>query len=163
MRTVPGPRLRPGCLAVHPAPVRLAPLIAALLAVQSGAAVACSIDYDPRPVEEQLDDWARSRYLRAEAMVEVVAIEGSRRHSPGLVRVVRVLKGPVPRGRVLALRAVDPSLCGAGHFKRGSRGLILIDNLRGRPVFHGYLPPDYLQRLDRLGLRPLDGRPAQSR
>ena len=155
--------MRPGCFAVHPALVKLSPILAALLVVQSGAAVACTIEYDPRPVEEQLDERARSGYSRAEAMVEVVAIQGSRRHSPGLVRVVRVLKGPVRRGRVLALRAVDPSLCGAGHFKRGSRGLILIDKLGHRPVFSGYLPPDYLQRLDRLGLRPLDGGPARSR
>ena len=43
---------------------------------------------------------------------------------------------------MLSLRSVDSSLCGAGDFERGSRGLILLDQLRGRLVFQGYLPAD---------------------
>ena len=42
-----------------------------------------------------------------------------------------------------------------GHFRHGFHGLILVDNLRGENVFRGYLAPDYLTRLDRLGLRPI--------
>ena len=79
-------------------------------------------------------------------------MEGSRPRRPGLVRVLRVLKGRVRPGQLLSLRSVDFSLCGAGDFERGSRGLILLDSLRGRLVFQGYLPADYLARLDRLGL-----------
>ena len=130
------------------------PLLAALLAAQPGAALACTIPPSPLPVEEQLDQGARESYRRAAAMIEVVAIEGSRPRRPGLVRVLRALKGRVRPGRLLSLRSVDSSLCGAGDFERGSRGLILLDSLRGRLVFQGYLPTGYLARLDRLGLRP---------
>jgi hypothetical protein len=130
------------------------PLLALLLAARPGAALACSIPPSPLPVEEQRDQWARESYSRAEAMVEVVALESSRAHRPGLVRVLRVLKGRVRPGRLLSLRSIDFSLCGAGDFERGSRGLILLDSLRGRLVFQGYLRADYLARLDRLGLRP---------
>lgn len=134
--------------------MRAIPLLAFLLAVGPGAALACTIPPSPLPIEEQRDQWARDSYRRAEAMLEVVAIEGSRPHRPGLVRVLRVLKGRVRPGPLLSLRSVDSSLCGAGDFERGSRGLILLDSLRGRLVFQGYLPADYLARLDRLGLRP---------
>lgn len=137
--------------------MKLAPLVAALLTLQSGAALACTIPEDLRPVEVQKDEWARDTYSRAQAMVEVVALEGSRRRRPGLVRVVRVLKGRLRPGRILKLRPVDESLCGAGDFERGSHGLILLNRLRGRLVFQGYLPAGYLTRLDRLGLRPIDG------
>lgn len=130
------------------------PLLAFLLAVQPGAALACTIPPSPLPVEEQRDQWARESYQRAAAMIEVVAIEGSRPRRPGLVRVLRVLKGRVRPGQMLSLRSVDFSLCGAGDFERGSRGLILLDSLRGRLVFQGFLRADYLARLDRLGLRP---------
>ena len=130
------------------------PFLAFLLAAQPGAALACTIPPSPLPVEEQRDQWARESYQRAAAMIEVVAIEGSRPRRPGLVRVLRVLKGRVRPGRLLSLRSVDFSLCGAGDFERGSRGLILLNSLRGRLVFQGYLPADYLARLDRLGLRP---------
>ena len=137
--------------------MKLAPLVAALLAFESGAALACSIPEDPRPLDVRLDEQARDRYSRARAMVEVVAVESSSRRRPGVVRVVRVLKGPIRRGRLLTLRPVDFALCGAGDFKRGSRGLILLDRLSGPLVFQGYLPADYLTRLDRLGLRPIGG------
>ncbi|HEX8514298.1 MAG TPA: hypothetical protein VF688_14470 [Allosphingosinicella sp.] len=142
--------------------MRFAAFTVALMAVLPRAGLACSIPEDPRPIEEQRDAFARDSYLRAKAMVEVVAIEGSRRHRPGLVRVVRVLKGPVRRGQMLRLRSVDASMCGAGDFERGSRGLILLDRLSGRLTFQGYRQEDYLRRLDRLGLRPL-GPPAQRR
>lgn len=142
--------------------MKFAPLVAALLTVHSGAALACTIPEDPRPMEVQLDQRARDSYSRAQAMVEVVAVEGSSRRRPGVVRVVRVLKGRVPQGQILKLRSIDQSLCGAGDFQRGSRGLILLDRLRGRLIFQGYLRPDYLKRLDRLGLRPL-GAPALGR
>lgn len=140
----------------------VAATVLALLALEPDTALACSIAPDPRPVEEQLDGWARESYLRAEAMVEVVAIEGSRRHRPGLVRVVRVLKGRMGRGRLLTLHSVESSMCGADDFERGSRGLILLDRLDGRLVFQGYLPEDYLRRLDRLRLRPINA-PARRR
>lgn len=130
------------------------PLLVLLLTALPGGAAACSIFPSPLPVEEQRDQGARETYQRAAAMIEVVAIEGSRPNRPGLVRVLRVLKGRVRPGRLLSLRSVDFSLCGAGDFERGSRGLILLDSLRGRLVFQGYLPADYLARLDRLGLRP---------
>jgi hypothetical protein len=134
--------------------MRAIPVLAVLLAAQPAAALACSIPPSPLSVEEQRDERARDTYERAEAMIEVVAIEGSRPRRPGLVRVLRVLKGRVRPGRMLSLRSVDFSLCGAGDFERGSRGLILLNSLRGRLVFQGYLPADYLARLDRLGLRP---------
>lgn len=133
------------------------PLLAALLAVPSGAALACSIPEDKRPVEVQRDEFARDSYSRARALVEVIAVESSHRRRPGVVRVVRVLEGPLRRGRLLTLHSVDPSLCGAGDFRRGSSGLILLDRLGAPLDFHGYLPTDYLQRLDRLGLRPIGG------
>lgn len=134
--------------------MRVISLLAFLLAVQPGAALACTIPPSPLPVEEQRDQSARETYSRAAAMIEVVAVEGSRPRRPGLVRVLRVLKGRVRPGQMLSLRSVDFSLCGAGDFARGSRGLILLDSLRGRLVFQGYLSADYLARLDRLGLRP---------
>lgn len=140
--------------------MKFASLLALLLAFQSGASVACSPVPDSRPMEVQLDEWALESYSRAQAMVEVVAVEGSRRYRPGVVRVERVLKGPIRPGRLLSLRTVEPSLCGAGGFRSGSRGLILLDRLRGPLVFKGYLPPDYLTRLDRLGLRPI-GEPSR--
>jgi hypothetical protein len=148
--------LRAAWSAGHHVPMRVAVLVLALLSLQSGAALACSIAVDRRPVEEQIDEWVRDSYLRSEAMLEVVAVEGSRHHSPGLVRVVRVLKGRVRPGRLLSLRSMERSMCGAGDFERGSRGLILLERLRGPLVFEGYLPRDYLTRLDRLGLRPLN-------
>jgi hypothetical protein len=133
------------------------PLVAlALLTFQPCSALACSIAEDSRPVEVQIDEWVRESYLTAQAMVEVVALEGSRRNRPGLVRVVRVLKGPIRRGQLLSLRSVEESMCGAGDFETGSRGLILIERVRHRMEFQGYLRPDYLQRLGRLGLRPLN-------
>jgi hypothetical protein len=134
--------------------MRAITLLAFLLAVQPGAALACTIPPSPLSHEEQLDLWARESYSRAQAMVEVVAMESSRPHRRGMVRVLRALKGRVRPGQLLSLRSVDLSLCGAGDFERGSRGLILLDRLRGPLVFQGYLPPDYLARLDRLGLRP---------
>jgi hypothetical protein len=127
-----------------------------LLALQPKAAWACSIAPDPRPVQEQIDESLRESWLRSEALLEVVAVEGSRRHHPGLVRVVRVLKGRIRRGQILSLRSVDSGLCGAGDFERGSRGLILLYSLRWPLVFNGYLRPDYLRELDRLGVRPLN-------
>lgn len=133
--------------------MRAIPLLAALLAAQPGGALACTIPESPLPYEERMDEWTRETYARAEAMVEVVAIEGSRPHRWGLVRVLRVLKGRIRPGRLLRLRAVEASLCGAGDFERGSRGLILLDRLRGPLEFQGYLRADYLARLDRLGLR----------
>jgi hypothetical protein len=144
--------------AVHHAPMKIAPFVfAALLAAQPGAAFACSIVPDPRGVEVQLDEIARDRYTRAEAMVEAIALKGSRRHHPGLVRVVRVLKGEAIRpGQKLRLRTIESSLCGAGDFERGARGLLLIGRLGGRLVFQGWVNRDTLQRLDRLGLSPID-------
>ncbi|HYI39720.1 MAG TPA: hypothetical protein VE053_05300 [Allosphingosinicella sp.] len=139
--------------------MRYAPLLAALLSAQSATAFACSFPEDPRPVEVQRDEWTCESYARALAMVDVVALEGSRRHRPGVVRVVRVLKGRIRPGRLLSLRSIEPSLCGAGGFRSGSRGLILLDRLSGPLVFNGYLPPDYLNRLDRLGLRPIGAPP----
>jgi hypothetical protein len=130
------------------------PILAVLLAAQPAAGLACTIPESPLPYEERMDEWTRDTHARAEAMIEVVAIEGSRPRRPGLVRVLRVLKGRIRPGRLLSLRSIDFSLCGAGDFERGSRGLILLDSLRGRLVFQGYLPADYLARLDRLGLRP---------
>jgi hypothetical protein len=135
--------------------MKFALLAAALLALQSGAALACSIPEDKRPLEVQRDEFARWSWARAKALLEVEAVASSRGNRPGAVRVLRVLEGPIRPGRLLALRSVDPSLCGAGDFKRGSRGLIFLDGLSGRPAFHGWLPADYLQRLDRLGLRPI--------
>ena len=134
--------------------MRFAPLVAALLAVQTGAVLACSIPEDKRPIEVQRDEFARWSWSRAQALLEVEAVASSRSGRPGIVRVLRVLKGPIRPGRLLVLRSIDPALCGAGDFRRGSRGLIVHDRLSGRPAFHGYLPADYLQRLDRLGLRP---------
>lgn len=145
-----------GLLAVHPEPMRYAPLVAAFLAVQPAAALACSPAPDERPVEVQQDEWARTSYSKAHILAEVVAVQGSRRRGWGLVRVVRVLKGPIRPGRIFRLRAVDSGLCGAGHFRRGSSGLTLIDRASGDNDFHGYLDADYLPRLARLGLRPLD-------
>jgi hypothetical protein len=135
--------------------MRLALLVAALLAVQSAAAFACSIPEDKRPLEVQRDELARWNHSRSKALLEVEAVASSRGNRPGIVRVLRVLEGPIRPGRLLVLRSIEPSLCGAGDFRRGSRGLILLDRLDGRPAFHGYLPADYLQRLDRLGLRPI--------
>ena len=135
--------------------MRFALLVAALLAVQPGTAFACSIPEDKRPLEVQRDEFARWSWSRARALLEVEAVASSRRNRPGIVRVRRVLKGPIRPGRLLSLRPVDPSLCGAGDFKRGSSGLILLDRLGGPLVFQGYLPPDFLERLDRLGLRPI--------
>lgn len=134
--------------------MKFAPLAAALLALPSGAALACSIPEDKRPLEVQRDEFARRSWSRAQAMIEVEAVASSRRGRPGVVRVLRALKGPLRPGRLLSLRSVDFSLCGAGDFKRGSSGLILLDRLSGPLVFQGYLPADYLTRLDRLGLRP---------
>lgn len=129
-------------------------LAAALLLLPSGPAFACSIPEDKRPLEVRRDEFARDSYARARALIEVEAVASSRGTRPGVVRVVRVLKGPIRRGRMLVLRPVDPSLCGAGGFRRGSRGLILLDRLSGPLDFHGWLPADYLRRLSRLGLRP---------
>lgn len=143
-----------GC-AAHHSGMRFAAIIVALLTVLPGAARACSIPEDPKPIEEQQNSFVHDSYLRAKAMVEVVALQGSRRHRSGLVRVVRVLKGPIRRGQIFRLRSIEESMCGAGDFKRGSRGLILLYQLSGRLIFHGYLEEDYLRRLDRLGLRPL--------
>ena len=134
-----------------------ATLAAALLAAQPAAAVICTNIHDPRPVEEQQDDLARSNYPRAEAMVEVVVVRSSTAARPGVMRVVRAFKGPVRPGRLLTLQSGGK--CGAGDFKRGDRGLILIGRLNGRNMFRGWLPGDFLQRLDRLGLRPI-GAPA---
>lgn len=142
--------------------MKFAPLLAVLLAVQSGAAPACTVPEDRRPLEVQRDDYARWSFSRAKALLEVEAVASSRRNRPGIVRVLRVLEGPIRPGRLLVLRSVDSSLCGAGDFRRGSRGLIFLDRLTGRPAFHGYLPADYLQRLDRLGLRP-SGAPPRRR
>ena len=149
-------------LAAHHALMKFGLLLALLLAIGPSAALACTPIPDPRPLEVQIDEWTRQSYLRAEAMVEVIAVQGSRPHNAGIMRVVRVLKGRIRPGRSLALRSVDDGMCGAGDFERGSRGLILIDRLRGLLVFQGYLPSDYLTRLDRLGLRPI-GAPAPGR
>ena len=139
--------------------MKLAALFAALLAAQPGAALACSIAPDPRPVEVQRDAFARNTWIHSEALVEAVAVRGSRLDRPGIVRVVRVLKGPIRRGQILSLRSMSTSACGAGDFQRGERGLTLIGRVRGPLYFRGWLPSDYLQRLDRLGLRPI-GAPA---
>lgn len=139
--------------------MKFAPLILALLAVQPAAALACSIPEDKRPIEVRRDEFARWTWSRSRALLEVEAVASSRSRRPGIVRVLRVLEGPLRPGRLLVLRSIDPSLCGAGDFRRGSRGLIFLDRLDARPAFHGYLPADYLQRLDRLGLRPIGGSP----
>lgn len=131
-------------------------LLAALLAARPGSALACSPPPDARPVEVRRDEGARLSYTHSEAMVEVVAVQGSQFPRPGIVRVVRVLRGPVRRGRLLTLRSMPTSACGAGEFQRGSRGLILIDRVSGPLFFQGYLTPDFLRRLDRLGLRPIE-------
>jgi hypothetical protein len=140
---------------VHHAVMKYALLATMLFALLPAPAVACSIPYDPRPLEAQMDDWARFEYPRAEAMVEVIALKGSVGHRPGKVRIVRVFKGNIRPGRVLRLHAVEASLCGAGGFAAGSRGLTLINRLGGRMDFLGWRPDDYLRRLDRLGLRPI--------
>ena len=139
--------------------MKIAPLLLALLAAQPGAAFACSIAPDPRPIEVQRDAFARNTWTHSEAVVEAVAVRGSRLDSPGIVRVVRVLKGPIRRGQILTLRSLSTAACGAGDFQRGARGLTLIGRVRGPHIFRGWLPADYLQRLDRLGLRPI-GTPA---
>ena len=137
--------------------MRYAAFLLAMLAAQPGPVLACSIPPDPRGAEVQLDEMARDRYSRAEAMVEAVALEGSRRNHPGLIRVVRVLKGRAIRpGQLLRLRTIDAALCGAGDFERGERGLLLIGRLRGRRVFQGWMNRDSLERLARLGIRPID-------
>jgi|GEM_PF-3149246 len=139
--------------------MKIAPLLFALLAVHPGTAFACTIMRDPRPVEVQQDEFARNSYAHSEALVEVVTVQGSRFDRPGIVSVVRVLKGRIRPGQRFTLRSMPSSMCGAGDFQRGARGLILIGQVRGPHFFQGWLPADYLQRLDRLGLRAI-GAPA---
>ena len=128
----------------------------------SQTALACSIGRNTRPIEVQRDEDARASYLSAEALLEVVALRGSRFDRPGLVRVVRTLKGQVRPGTLLKLAALEEEMCGVGNFRRGSRGLILILERLDRPLaFRGYLPSDYLHRLHRLGLRSLNAPPIQ--
>lgn len=141
--------------------MRRTKIAVALFAGLPGAALACSVEEDDRPVEVQHDEWARESYSRANAMVEVVAVTGSRPNRPGVVRVLRNLKGSIKSGSHLILHSVDDGACGAGDFKRGSRGLILLDRESGKLQFQGFLRDDYLSRLDRLGLRPLDKQPVR--
>lgn len=120
-------------------------LLGLLAVVPAGAALACEplpAPPDPRPLQQLLDESARFTFGRAAAMVEVVAVKSSGYERPGTVRVVRSLKGPIRPGRRLRLRSVDGAACGAGHFERGERGLILIDRLEGPLLFQGWLPGD---------------------
>lgn len=109
----------------------------------------------PPPTAAERDTQIRQSYAAWGSVLEVVATRGSTLRSPGSVRILRVYKGYFRPGMTLSLRAMSSSMCGAGDFQRGARGIIV---LAPRPpyFFNGFLQPDTLASFRRLGLMPQD-------
>jgi hypothetical protein len=108
----------------------------------------------PPPTQAQIDAWTRQLYASAEAVVEVVAVAGSSFDRTGRMRVVRVYKGGIVPGALIDIRPIPASMCGAGDFATGSRGLIMISRLSEPLIFHGYLSAGDVAMLRRSGLLP---------
>jgi hypothetical protein len=88
---------------------------------------------------QDLLDWGRN----SEAIVHIRAISSSGHgESSVVVKVLKTLRGKIPRGTILRLKTIDTGMCGWGDVKRGQRGIIILD--KGRPrYFKGFLD-DYL-------------------
>lgn len=69
------------------------------------------------------------------------------------MRVTRVYKGNVGTGTLISMNTLGTSMCGAGEFAQGSRGIVLLPS-RGPYSFHGYLPPGQIAVLRRAGRLP---------
>jgi hypothetical protein len=135
---------------------------AAALAVLPQPVRACTMTARiPPPSQAQIDEWTRQLYARAEAVVDVVAVEGSHFDRAGRMRVVRVYKGNIAPGALIEIRPLPDSMCGVNDFATGSSGLIMISRLAPSPapfIFQGYVAEDEIAMLRRSGLlRPVGG------
>ena len=134
---------------------------AALMALPQPARACTMTARIPPPSQAQIDEWTRQLYARSEAVVEVVAVEGSRFDRAGRMRVVRVYKGTLAPGALIDIRPLPDSMCGVNDFATGSTGLVMISRLAPPPapfIFQGYVAEDGIAMLRRSGLlRPVDG------
>jgi hypothetical protein len=111
----------------------------------------------PPPSQAQIDEWTRQLYARSEAVIEVVAVEGSHFDRAGRMRVVRVYKGNFAAGALIDIRPLPDSMCGVNDFATGSSGLIMTSRLSAPPapfIFRGYVPDGEVAMLRRSGLLP---------
>ena len=111
----------------------------------------------PPPTQAQIDEWTRQLYARAEAVLDVVAVEGSHFDRAGRMRVVRVYKGNIAPGALIEIRPLPDSMCGVNDFATGSSGLIMIGRLSPPLIFQGYVSDGEVAMLRRSGLLPRVG------
>ncbi len=136
-------------------------LVVAALTTAPSTAFACTPQLLPpmTPKEKaafeqrQIDDFlARAR--DAKAIVEIRAVSSSGiNYSSALIEVRRVLDGKARRGKILRLKTVGSSLCGAGELQRGERGVIFLTKGRQR-TFDGFLNDRQIELLRSEGLVP---------
>jgi hypothetical protein len=134
---------------------------AAALAILPQPARACTMTARvPPPTQADIEEGTRQVYARSEAVVDVVAVEGSRFDRTGRMRVVRVYKGNLAPGALIDIRPLPDSMCGVNDFATGSSGLVMISRLAPPPapfIFQGYIPADQVAMLRRSGLLPPAG------
>jgi hypothetical protein len=135
---------------------------AAALTILSQPASACTMTARvPPPSQAQIDEWTRQLYARSQAVVDVVAVEGSHFDRAGRMRVVRVYKGNIAPGALIDIRPLPDSMCGVNDFETGSSGLVMVSRLAPPPapfIFQGYVSEDEVAMLRRGGLlRPVGG------
>jgi hypothetical protein len=132
----------------------LAIVLALVMVPLHQPARACTIAMPhPPPTQAQIDGNMRRYYDGAAAVVEVVAIRGPSPGRAGQFRVTGVYKGNVRTGALISMNTLASSMCGAGEFAQGSRGIILLPS-RGPYTFHGYLQPGQIAILRRIGRLP---------
>ncbi len=109
-------------------------------------AAACSpLPPVPMTEEERRIDQAKiehefvERARLAKAIVRVVALSTTGENvSRGDLLILEVLHGSARRGKVLRMKTVGTSLCGAGGFAKNDRGFIILNETE---VFGGFLSP----------------------
>ena len=140
---------------------------AAALALMAQPAHSCTMTARiPPPSQAQIDEWTGELYARSEAVVEVVAVEGSRFDRTGRMRVVRAYKGNLAPGALIDIRPLPDSMCGVNDFVTGSSGLVMISRLAPPPapfIFRGYVSEGEVAMLRRRGMLPPVGGAAPAR
>jgi hypothetical protein len=126
------------------------------------SAYACTIEPPPlMTTEEKAAEQARikqefiDRAKSAPVILHVEAVTSSgENESHALFDVRHVYKGKARKGRVIKLRTIGSSLCGAGGVKRRQRGIIILSASEPR-LFNGFLWSGDIEILQKEGILPV--------
>ena len=113
-------------------------LAAAIFCLTVEPSAACTLMLQTPEQEKMSRDAFIKWAATVTAIPEVKVIKSSDERSLATVKVIRVIRGNVKVGQKLQLRTEHGAMCGAGHLRKGQRGIIIYDTDR-IPYFGGFL------------------------